>query len=140
MTTDVNYIRTSKAPLPVVGTMNQAVVAGNTVFVSGTLGYTPGSLKLVSDNLEEQTIQTFRNVIAILEAAGSSTRNVVQATIFLSDINDLEIVEKIYNQMFGSKTGAKTYLQPSSMYPDVKIQMEAIGITGKMEVEIKYDQ
>ncbi|XP_050529277.1 rutC family protein in vnfA 5'region-like isoform X2 [Daktulosphaira vitifoliae] len=117
MTTDVNYIRTSKAPLPVVGTMNQAVVAGNTVFVSGTLGYTPGSLKLVSDNLEEQTIQTFRNVIAILEAAGSSTRNV-----------------------FGSKTGAKTYLQPSSMYPDVKIQMEAIGITGKMEVEIKYDQ
>lgn len=50
-------------------------MAGNTVFVSGTLGYIPGSLKLVSDGLEEQTKQAFRNVIAILEAAGSSPSN-----------------------------------------------------------------
>ncbi|XP_050440239.1 2-iminobutanoate/2-iminopropanoate deaminase-like [Adelges cooleyi] len=134
--TDVYYIRTPNAPLPVVGTMSQAVAVGDKVFVSGVLGFTPGSLVLISDDLREQTVQTFQNVIAILEAAGSSSKNVVQATIFLTDINDLEIVDDIYNQMFGPRVGAKTYLQSTNTYTGSKIHMETVAITGN--VEIKY--
>jgi 2-iminobutanoate/2-iminopropanoate deaminase len=73
----------------------QAVIAGDYIFLSGTAGLHPDSGKLISNDFEEQTRQSFANIKAILEAAGSNMSKVIKTTIFMVAENDFSIINKV---------------------------------------------
>jgi 2-iminobutanoate/2-iminopropanoate deaminase len=89
---------TPNAPLP-NSFVPQAVIAGNLIFVSGTVGTDPSTGKLISDNYEAQVVQAFKNVKTILEDAGSSMDKVVKITVFMvaGHDPDFSITNKVYS-------------------------------------------
>ena len=92
-------IRTPNAPNP-VGPYNQAIVAGNTIYVAGQGPIDPKTGKIVIGTIEEQTTLTLENIKAILEAAGFSLRDVVQVTTYLADLSDFTKYNEIYKRYF----------------------------------------
>lgn len=92
-------IRTPNAPNP-VGPYNQAIVAGNTIYVSGQGPIDPKTGKIVIGTIEEQTTLTLENVRAILEAAGFAMSDVVQVTTYLADLSDFGKYNEVYKTFF----------------------------------------
>jgi 2-iminobutanoate/2-iminopropanoate deaminase len=80
-------VSTSEAPGGLAG-YSQAIRANGMVYVSGQGPFDPATGDVVGDTIEEQTRQCLRNVEAILEAAGSTLEDVVQATFILLDESD----------------------------------------------------
>jgi 2-iminobutanoate/2-iminopropanoate deaminase len=100
-------IVTDRAPKP-VGPYNQAMVAGNTVYVAGQVAINPQAGKIVATTFEEQAVQVFENIKAILEAAGSSPAEVVRVGVFLTDLGNFAKLNEIYSKYFGPDFPART--------------------------------
>ena len=89
-------IKTEGAPKP-IGPYNQAVIAGNYMFISGQIALNPNSGQLITDEIKRETTQVMENLKAILSEASLTFDNVVKTTIFLSrmddfaDVNDFEL-------------------------------------------------
>ena len=90
---------TTDAPAP-IGPYNQAVKAGNMLFISGQIALIPGTSELVLENLKEETHQVMMNLKAILYAASATFGNVVKTTIFLSDMALFSSVNEEYGKYF----------------------------------------
>ena len=82
-------IYTEKAPAA-VGPYSQAVVINGLVYTSGQIALDPTTGELVGTTIEEQAEQVMKNLVAILEAAGTKPENAVKTLCFLTDINDLK--------------------------------------------------
>ena len=87
------------APKP-IGPYNQAVQAGNFLFVSGQLAIDPDEGKLIVENVRLQTRQVMENIKAILDAAGYSLKNVVQSTVYLTSMSLFEEFNLEYAKYF----------------------------------------
>lgn len=92
-------IRTPNAPNP-VGPYNQAIRAGNTLYVAGQGPIDPQTGQVVIGTIEEQATLTFENINAILNAAGFSMNDVVKVTAYLTDLADFAKYNEIYKKYF----------------------------------------
>jgi 2-iminobutanoate/2-iminopropanoate deaminase len=92
-------IFTDKAPKP-IGPYNQAIKAGNFLFVSGQLAIDPKQGKIVADTITSQTRQVMENIYAILQAAGYSLKDLVQTTVYLSSLTLLDEFNTEYSKFF----------------------------------------
>lgn len=92
-------ILTDNAPKP-VGPYNQAIVAGNTLYVAGQGPLNPSTGKIISGTFEEQAVQTFENIKAILAAAGFALEDVVKVNVYLADLGDFAKLNEIYTRYF----------------------------------------
>ena len=92
-------INTSKAPDP-IGPYNQAVQAGNLLFISGQVALKPGTSELANADIIEETHQVMKNLKAILSEAELDFSAVVKTTIFLSDMELFGQVNEIYGKYF----------------------------------------
>ena len=98
-------IKTNAAPSP-IGPYNQAVKAGNLLFVSGQVAIDPATGNLLNESVEQEAAQVMKNLQAILQEAGYSFSDVVKTTIFLTDMQLFGTVNEIYGSFF---TGAGAY-------------------------------
>jgi 2-iminobutanoate/2-iminopropanoate deaminase len=96
-------IDSDKAPTP-VGPFSPGLSVGEWIFLSGQGGFDPKTGKIVSDDLVEQTEQTFTNIETLLEAAGASLDDVISCLVHLVDLADFAAFNAIYEQKF---TGVK---------------------------------
>ncbi len=92
-------IKTKAAPAP-IGPYNQAVKAGNLLFVSGQVAIDPATGNLLNESVEQETAQVMKNLQAILQEAGYSLSDVVKTTIFLTDMQLFGRVNEIYGSFF----------------------------------------
>lgn len=92
-------VRSAAAPAP-VGPYAQAVVHGGVVYVSGQLPLDPASGKMIEGDIEAQAERVFANIAAVLEAAGSSTAQVLRAAIYLADLSNFPRVNEVYARHF----------------------------------------
>ena len=92
-------IFTEKAPNP-IGPYNQAVKAGNFLFVSGQLAIDPKQGKIIAETITLQTRQVLENIDAILQAAGYSLNDLVQTTVYLSSLSLFEEFNTEYGKFF----------------------------------------
>ena len=99
-------VLSQNAPKP-IGPYNQAVQAGNFLFVSGQLAIDPKEGKLIVENIKLQTRQVMENIKAILEAAGYSLKDVVQSTVYLSSMSLFEEFNREYAKYFESDFPAR---------------------------------
>ena len=95
-------IYTEKAPAA-VGPYSQAVVINGLVYTSGQIALNPSTGELVGTTIEEQADQVMKNLVAILEAAGTKPENAVKTLCFLTDINDFAAFNAVYARYFTEK-------------------------------------
>lgn len=119
-------ICSSKAP-KAVGPYSQAILAGDTLYVSGQLPVN-GETGLVPETIEEQTEQSLKNTGYILEEAGMSFDNVVKSTVLLSDMNDFAAMNGIYAKFYSNEMPARVCYQVAKLPLGVKVEIEAIAV------------
>jgi 2-iminobutanoate/2-iminopropanoate deaminase len=120
-------IETSNAPAP-IGPYNQAVLKGDTLYVSGQIALNPTTMELVMDTIENETVQVMENLKAVLNASEMTFENVVKTSIFLADMNNFAKVNAIYGQYFDEKTApARETVQVSVLPKSVNIEISLIA-------------
>lgn len=121
-------IATQAAPAA-IGPYSQAVAAGNLVFVSGQLGINPQT-GILEDGIQAQTRGVFHNLQAILQEAGLTFDDVIKTTVFLADINDFALVNKIYSEYIkGDVLPARSCVQVAVLPKKALIEIDVIAGT-----------
>ena len=95
-------IHTEKAPAA-VGPYSQAVVANGMVYTSGQIALDPATGELAGTTITEQAEQVMKNLVSVLEAAGTGPENAVKTLCFLTDINDFAAFNEVYAKYFTEK-------------------------------------
>ena len=106
---------------------SQAVVAGGLVFVAGQGPFDPATGAIVGDTIQEQTRQAFRNIEAILEAAGSSIDKVVSATFILRDPEDFAGMNEEWIRWFPTDPPARTGSKHPLSVDNLRISMAVVA-------------
>ena len=120
-------VRTEAAPAPFQGApYSQAIAAGGFVFVSGQLGLKPGDTE-ISGSIEEQTEQTFANLEAILEEAGSGLDRLVKTTVFLQHLDDFQAMNAVYAKHVGEQPPARATVEVAKLPSGALVEIEAIA-------------
>jgi 2-iminobutanoate/2-iminopropanoate deaminase len=123
-----SVVRTEAVPAPFQGApYSQAICVGDLVFVAGQLPVAPGSSDVVGETIQDQTEQVFRNLRAILEAAGSGLDRLVKTTVFLTDLGDFQGMNEVYARHVGSAPPARSTIEVSALPSGVKLEIEAIA-------------
>ncbi len=120
-------IETTHAPQP-IGPYSQAVMAGNTLYVSGQIAIVPASGALITEQIDKETIQVMENLQAVLFAAGMGFANVVKTTIFLSNMDDFAIVNEIYGTYFTANYPARETVAVKTLPKNVNVEIAAIAV------------
>lgn len=120
-------INTPNAPAP-IGPYNQAVIAGNTMFIAGTIAMDLQSKQLIKASIKEETKLVMDYIGEILKAGGCNFDNVVKSTIFLNDMNNFVHVNEVYASYFKNDFPARATIQAARLPKDanVEISMEAM--------------
>ena len=120
-------IKTSDAPAP-IGPYNQAILTGDTLYISGQIALNPVDSKLVMENIQEETEQVMRNLKAILVAAEMSFSNVVKSSIFISDMNNFAQVNAVYGKYFDEETApARETIEVANLPKFVNVEISMIA-------------
>ena len=98
------------------------------MFLSGQISINPETNEFIDGDIEIQTEQVLKNVKAILEAGSSSLENVVKVTIYLQDIKNFALVNKIYSKYFEDNLPARVCIEVSSLPKNAKLEIDAIAI------------
>ncbi|MCS6826252.1 MAG: RidA family protein [Caldilinea sp.] len=121
-------VNTSGAPAA-IGPYSQAVRVGQFLFASGQLGLDPVSGEL-REGIEAQTRQALANLQAVLAAAGATVKDVVKTTIFLVDMADFAIVNRIYAEVFKEEPPARSTVQVAALPKNGLVEIEMIVWVG----------
>lgn len=121
-------IRSESAPAP-IGPYNQAIEVSGTrmLFISGQIGMSADGA-MAGETVEAQAMQVCANLLAVLEAAGMTARNLVRTTIYLKDLNDFEAVNRVYGEMVGDEPPARSTIQVSRLPKDALVEIDAIAV------------
>jgi len=117
--------RTDQAPNP-VGPYSQVVQVGELLYLAGQVPLTPQGTMNDGD-IAAQTRQVLNNLKAVLEAAGCSMDNIVKTTIFLADLGDFEIVNKVYAEYFREPYPARSTVEVSKLPKGARLEIDAIA-------------
>ena len=125
-------IETKSAPKP-VGPYNQAVLVDNWLYCSGQIALDPETGEMIGNgDIEEETRQVLKNLIAVVEAAGGESSNVIRTTIYLTDLNDFAKVNHIYSDTFTNKVcPARACVEVSNLPKGGKIEIDCVAWLGK---------
>jgi 2-iminobutanoate/2-iminopropanoate deaminase len=123
-----DVIRTSEGPQP-RGPYSQAIVADGFVFVAGQVPLNPSTNELELGDVGSETRRTLQNIQAILEAAGSSLRDVVRVGVFLADLKDFGAMNSVYREFFPEDSPARTTV--GAQLPKIKVEIDCIARVSK---------
>lgn len=119
-------VLTDQAPVA-IGPYSQAVSNEKFLFVSGQLPIDPITGELVTGDIAKQTQRVLQNVQAILKAQGLSVGDIVKVTTFLTQMEDYQVMNEVYADMFGEWHPARSVLQVAGLPKEASIEVEAIA-------------
>ena len=122
----MKFVQTDKAP-SAIGPYSQAVVANGIVYTSGQIALTPEGVMLEGD-VVIQTKQVLKNLKAVLEEAGSSMSQVVKTTIFIDSMDDFAVINKIYEEAFGSHKPARATVAVKTLPKNALVEIDAVAL------------
>jgi 2-iminobutanoate/2-iminopropanoate deaminase len=123
----MEIIQTDRAP-QAIGPYSQAIKTNGFVFASGQIPLDPTTMQIIEGDIRTQTDRVLNNVMAVLEEAGSSIKNVVKTTVFLADMNDFAAMNEVYATFFGETKPARSTVQAARLPRDVKVEIEVIAL------------
>jgi len=120
-------ITTSNAPAP-IGPYNQAVLTGETLYISGQICIDPATGNLKNKDIQEETHQVMHNLKAILQQAKIDFGHVVKTTIFITDMHQFGAVNEVYGKYFESNFPARETVQVSALPKFVNVEISMIAV------------
>lgn len=122
-----SIIKTDAAPAA-IGTYSQAVQAGNTIYLSGQIPLNPETMLLVNESFEAEVHQVFKNLRAVLNAAGGDLSNLVKLNIFMTDLSNFTTVNEIMAEYFHEPYPARAAVEVSGLPKGAAIEADGIAI------------
>jgi 2-iminobutanoate/2-iminopropanoate deaminase len=120
-------IFTKDAPSP-IGPYNQAVLSGNTLYISGQIAIYEKTGELIIDSITQETQLVMENLKAVLKEAGMTFENVIKSTIFISDMNNFSEINNVYASYFNEDTApARETVEVSRLPKSVNIEISMIA-------------
>ena len=120
-------ISTPHAPAA-VGPYSQAVEVHDTLYISGQLPINPVTAKIEATDIAGQTDQVFKNITAILKAAGYSMDDVVKNRVYLSDISNFAAMNEVYKQYFKSDFPARAAFAVKDLPMGALVEIETVAV------------
>lgn len=120
-------INTINAPAP-IGPYNQAVHAGNFLFLSGQIALDPLTGELVTTDIAAETEKVMQNIEAILHEAGLEFKHVVKSSIFLTNMSDFALVNEVYGSYFTDNYPARETVQVAALPKSVHVEISVIAL------------
>ena len=124
--TGINIVHTDDAPAA-IGPYSQAVVCDGWVFCSGQIPLDPATGELLQGDIASQTHRVFKNLKAVLEAAGASLSTVTKATVYLADMNTFNEMNAVYAEYFGDHRPARATVQAGALPKNVDVEIDLIA-------------
>ncbi|HET7791531.1 MAG TPA: RidA family protein [Gemmatimonadales bacterium] len=125
----LGVVATDGAP-KAIGPYSQAIVVDGRVFTAGQIALDPKSGEMVGKTAAEQTEQVFKNLIAILAAAGSGLDRVIKTTVYLADMGEFAAMNEVYARHFGTHKPARSTVQAAALPKGARVEIDAIAIAG----------
>ena len=122
----IKQISTDKAPAA-IGPYSQGLDLGNMVFVSGQIPVDPAT-GTIAEDVEAQALQSLTNLKNVLAAAGLGMENVVKTVVFLTDLADFAVVNKVYESFFKAPFPARSCVQVAGIPKGCKLEIECIAV------------
>lgn len=119
-------ITTTNAPAA-IGPYSQAIITGNTIFVSGQLPINPETGAFAEGGIKAEARQSLTNIKNILAEAGTGMDSVVKVTVLLADINDFAAVNEVYAEFFSEPYPARSAFAVAALPKGANIEIEAIA-------------
>jgi len=124
-------VRTESAPAA-IGTYSQAMALDGMVFVSGQIPLDPATMEL-AEGSEAQVRRVFSNLAAVCEAAGATLDDIVRLTVYLTDLADFPIVNKVMEELFTEPYPARAAVQVAALPKGASVEVDAIAKPGISE-------
>jgi 2-iminobutanoate/2-iminopropanoate deaminase len=123
----MRQINSSGAPAA-IGPYSQAIEQQGWVFCSGQIGLDPKSGALVAGGVEAETRRALENLREVLAEAGLGFHDIVKTTIFLADLGDFDLVNRIYGEHFSAPYPARSTVQASALPRKARVEIEAVAM------------
>lgn len=123
----MDIVYSAHAPAP-VGPYSQAVAHNGILFCSGQIALDPKTGSMVDDSIEAETRQVLRNIDAVLDAAGTSRRNVIKCSVFVTDIGMFDRINIVYQEFFGlDQAPARELVEVSKLPKGAHVEISIIA-------------
>ncbi|WP_395894220.1 2-iminobutanoate/2-iminopropanoate deaminase [Bacillus safensis subsp. safensis] len=119
-------VQTKHAPAA-IGPYSQGIIVNNMFYSSGQIPLNPAG-DFVNGDIKEQTHQVFRNLEAVLEAAGASFETVVKATVFIKDMEQFAEVNEVYGEYFHTHKPARSCVEVARLPKDALVEIEVVAL------------
>ncbi len=121
-------ISTSDAPRA-IGPYSQALKVGNTLYLAGQIALDPETNRMVEGGIEAQTHRVLQNLGAVLNAAGFSFSDVVQAQVFLANLNDYKAMNSIYAEYFNKAPPARAVVEAAKIPKGALVEIMMVAVS-----------
>ena len=127
MSETIEFIHADAAPAA-IGPYSHAARVGNLLFCSGQIPLDPATMKLVEGGIEEQTRQVLANIAAVLASQGTGYAAIAKTTIFLADMADFPLVNRLYAEALGDHKPARSTVQVAALPLGSRIEIEVTAV------------
>ncbi len=115
------------APAP-IGPYSQAILVGDTLYVSGQIALVATTGALCDEGVEAETEQVLKNIGYILSAADMSFADVTKCTIFIKNMGDFQKINAIYAKYFMQNPPARETVEVSALPKNVNVEISCIAV------------
>ena len=122
-------IATDRAPAA-IGPYSQAVAAGGAIWLSGQIPLDPATMTLVPGDVEAEVRQVFRNLAAVATAAGATLGEAVRLTVFLTDLGDFAVVNRVMEEVLQPPYPARVTVQVAALPKGARVEIDAVLVPG----------
>jgi 2-iminobutanoate/2-iminopropanoate deaminase len=120
-------VATADAP-KAIGPYSQAIKAGGFVFASGQIAIDPATGNVIEGDVRAQTERVFKNLTAVVKAAGSSLDRVVKTTVFLKSMKDFAAMNEVYATFFSANPPARSTVEAAELPKSVLVEIDVIAL------------
>ncbi|MEB2786099.1 RidA family protein [Algoriphagus persicinus] len=120
-------IFTKESPAP-IGPYSQAVMAGNTLYVSGQIALDAETGDLINENITEETHAVMKNLEAVLRAADFTFSDIVKCSIFIKNMDEFGTINEAYGHYFKSNPPARETVEVSKLPKNVNVEISCIAV------------
>lgn len=120
-------VASPKAP-KAIGTYSQAIIADNTIYVSGQLPIDPATGEMVGNDFKAQATMVFTNLRNILEEGGYTMSDAVKVTVYLQDLANFAALNEVYAQFFTEPYPARVAFQVAALPKASMIEVDMIAV------------
>jgi 2-iminobutanoate/2-iminopropanoate deaminase len=123
----VNRIVDAENAPEALGPYSHAIISEGLIFASGQVGLDPNTGKLVEGGIAEETKQALGNIASVLDSAGSGIDKVVKTTVYLVDLTEFSVFNRVYADFFGNHRPARAAIQVAALPAGARVEIEAVA-------------